>query len=121
MPRTYWSFDNTFQDLYNTYNGVASNAPTFSSPGFNGVGTCLSLSSSSAQSVNITSPFLNLTYTSFTFSVWIYAYTFNVGFDSSILGQYELNTLDRALHLVVRNQRAYFGFFSDDLTGNQVR
>ena len=120
VSRIFWSFDNTFQDLYNGYNGVGSNTPTFSSPGYNGAGKCLSLDSASSQSVTVTSPFLNITYKSFTLEVWMYAYSLTLGGDNSIFGQYEINTLDHALHLIIRDQYAYFGFFSDDIIGNLV-
>lgn len=77
------------------------------------------------QSVTIDNqPFLDLTSTSFTFELWMYANSLRVGSstaDNALVGQYEQKTKDRLLHIVVRNQYAYIGFYSDDLSSNQVR
>lgn len=119
----FWSFDNTLQDLYNNFNGIGSNGPTYSSPGYNGAGTCLLLTQSSSQSASITSPFLNMSYTSFTLEVWAYPnslYNSNPYIDNAIFGQYCQAIVDQNLHIVIRNQRIYLGFFSDDLSGSQV-
>jgi hypothetical protein len=117
----FWSFDNTTQDLYNIYNAAGSNGPTFSSPGYNGAGACLSLSSSSNQSVSVAAPFLNMANTSFTLEAWIYPNSFHNSSDSAIFGQYEASTTDRALHITIRSRLIYFGFFGDDLSGTTVR
>jgi hypothetical protein len=61
--------------------------------------------------------------TSFTFEVWLYANSFynnNPYTDNDIIGQCEQSILDQCLHLVIRNQQAYFGFFANDVRGNQV-
>ena len=117
----FWSFDNTLQDLYNIYNTVGTNGPTFSSPGYNGAGSCLQLSSSSAQSVSVASPFLNLTYKSFSLEVWAYPTTMNnPSSDNAIFGQYEQSSTSRGLHINIRSQRIYFGFFGDDVSGTTV-
>ncbi|CAF3658766.1 unnamed protein product [Rotaria socialis] len=121
--RIFWSFDNTLQDLYNNFNGVGSNGPTYTSPGYNGAGACLWLNQASSQSVSITSPILNITYTSFTFEVWLYPntlYNGNPYTDNSIFGQCQQQVVDQCLHIVIRSQKAYFGFFGDDLVGNQA-
>ncbi|CAF4480378.1 unnamed protein product [Rotaria socialis] len=121
--RIFWSFDNTLQDLYNNFNGVGNNGPTYSSPGYNGAGACILLTQSSSQSVTIASPFLNFAGTSFTLEVWIYAntlYNSNPYTDNAVFGQFDQNVLDKSLHIIIRNQRIYLGFFSDDVVGTQL-
>ncbi|CAM4846009.1 unnamed protein product [Rotaria magnacalcarata] len=121
--RSFWSFDNTLQDLYNNFNGVGSNGPTYNSPGYNGAGACLWLNQTLRQSVSITSPFLNITNASFTFEVWLYPntlYNGNPYTDNDILGQCQQKAQDQCLHIIIRSQNAYFAFYSNDLKGNQV-
>ena len=101
------------------------NNPSYSSSGINGYGSCLYLNASASQSVTIYSPpFLNMAQTSFSLVVWAFATTYNgantTWFDSAVFGQFENNTLDRSLHIAVRNQRIYLGFFADDISGNQI-
>lgn len=119
-----WTFDNSLQDAYNSYNGVANGGPTYQSPSYSGVGTCLKLDQSLHQSVTINSPpFLDMANTSFTFEVWMYANSLNNGTpysDNYLVGQFEQRLPDHALHIMIRNQKAYLGFFSDDAVSNQV-
>jgi hypothetical protein len=120
----FWGFDGTLQDLYNNFNGVANNGPTYLSPGYNGAGSCLWLNRSMSQSATInTPPLLNMAYTSFTLEAWMYAQTLcnsNPYTDNALFGQFQQNTMDHSLHIIVRNQRIYLGFFGDDAVGNQV-
>ena len=122
--RILWAFDNNLQDLYNNYPGVGINGPTYNSPGITGYGTCLYLNASASQSVTIYSPpFLNMAQTSFSLLVWAKAASFHNSLingtytDNAIFGQFESNTLDHSLHIIVRNQKIYLGFFSDDISG----
>jgi len=121
-----WAFDNNLQDLYNNYPGVGINGPTYSSPGINGYGTCLYLTAASSQSVTVYSPpFLNMAQTSFSLLAWVKAASFhntNSGSysDNAIFGQYQSATQDHSLHIIVRNQVIYLGFFNDDLSGNRI-
>jgi hypothetical protein len=122
--RILWTFDNNCDDLYGNYQGVGVNAPTYHSPGINGYGTCIYLNASDSQSVTIYSPpFLNMAQTSFSLLVWAKATSFNNVYvnglsDSAVFGQYEANYLDHSLHIIVRNQKIYLGFYNDDLQGN---
>jgi len=61
--------------------------------------------------------------TSFTLEAWVKAHSFhNVNSgpysDNAIFGQFQNNTLDHSLHIIVRNQVIYLGFFSDDISGS---
>jgi hypothetical protein len=119
-----WAFDNNLDDLYNTYQGVGINGPSYGSPGITGYGTCLYLTAASSQSVTVSSPpFLNMAQTSFSLYAWIKAASFhnsNNGpyTDNAIFGQFQNNTQDHSFYITVRNQKTYFGFFSDDISGS---
>lgn len=123
--RIFWSFDNTLHDLHNNFNGVGINSPIYSALSYNGAEACLWLDKTMQQSVTISSPpLLNMSYASFTFQVWMYADTLCNGTgcrDNVILGQYQQDSRGHALQLVIRNQKAFFGFFDNDAYGNKVR
>jgi hypothetical protein len=112
--------------LYNNYQGVGVNGPTYSSPGINGYGSCLYLNGNSSQSVAVyLPPFLNMAQTSFSFLAWVKATSFDITLinngthrNNAIFGQFENNTKDHSLHIIVRNQKIYLGFYSGDITGN---
>jgi hypothetical protein len=120
----FWGFDGNMEDLYNNFNGIGESSPSYQSSGYNGAGSCLYLNRSMNQSVTIpTPPFLNMAYTSFTLEAWIYARTLCTGTpcsDNAIFGQNQNFTQDCSLHITVRSQHMYLGFFGDDLPGNQV-
>jgi hypothetical protein len=125
--RIFWAFDNNYLDLYNNYPGVGINGPTFQSPGITGYGTCLYLNASASQSMTVSSPpFLNMAQTSFSLLAWVKATSFHNVFvsgtytDNAIFGQNQANTLDRSLHIIVRNQVIYLGFWYDDIVGNKT-
>jgi hypothetical protein len=120
----FWGFDNTLDDLHNQFHGIGINGPTFNSPGANGADSCLRLTSASQQSITMNrSQFLNLTYRSFSFELWMYANSLkaiNSGQDDGLIGQMEVNAADKSLHMVIRDRKTFFGFYSDDAVGNQV-
>ena len=102
------------------------NGPTFQSAGIDGSGTCLYLNGSADQSVKIPSPpFLNMVNTSFSVSAWVKANTLRNGSffgdsDNAIFAQLDTNIDGRSLHFVIRQYRAYLGFFTVDTQGNQL-
>ena len=112
--------------MYNNYPGVGINSPSYSSPGITGYGACLYLNKSAAQSATIYSPpFLNMAYTSFSLTAWVYANSLRganglSNGDNAVFGQHHNFTRDYSLHIIVRNQKIYLGFFNDDLQGNQI-
>lgn len=64
-----------------------------------------------------------MAYTSFTLEAWMYAQTLcnnNGCTDNALFGQFQQNILDHSLHIIVRNQVIYLGFFADDAQGTQV-
>ncbi|CAF1381877.1 unnamed protein product [Didymodactylos carnosus] len=127
VTSAYWSFDNTTNDLYGVYNGVLVNGATYyTSPGnnyqatpFTGNGQSLALASSLNQSVLISSPFFNLSYTSFTLEAWIYATTLSG--DNDIFGQCQnILSTNGCLYLIIRSARLYMGFSPNYLTGSTI-
>ncbi|CAF4046768.1 unnamed protein product, partial [Rotaria magnacalcarata] len=121
--RILWAFDNNLDDLYNNFQGVGSNGPTYRSPGITGYGTCLYLNGTSSQSVTIlTPPFLNMALTSFSLFAWVKAtslhnFVSDWQSDNVIFSQCQQTVQDECLHFIVRNQYLYLGFYWDDISG----
>ena len=117
--RILWTFDNDLLEFYGNFPGTPINNPSYRFPGINGYGSCLYLNRTLNQSVTIaTPPFLNMAFTSFSLSAWVNADSFQTGWwgclDNAIFGQFDQNTPSRSLHIIVRNQRIYLGFYLDD-------
>ena len=116
----YWSFDSIAIDLYGVYNGNMINGATYTpaSANYFGYGRALSLNSSLNQSFQVTTPFLNLAYTSFTIEAWIYSPTGFAG-ASGIFGQCQCSTCaNQCLYFIVQANRLYIGFTFNDLSGS---
>ena len=113
-----WTFDSTLQDTSSTFNGTPINNATFSPFTITGYGFSLSLESSMNQCVSIDQPFLPLFNRSWTFEAWIYIPNLQYGAEHPVVGQYASFSMDKCLHLVVRDTKLRFGFFGDDLEGD---
>jgi hypothetical protein len=112
----YWGFDNNPNDLNGTYNGVLVNGAGYSNNTYFGYGFNLMLNDTTNSSFVVASPFLNLSYTSFTVEAWIYGYTLNG--DNGIFSQCQCSTCqDQCLYFIIRNYKIYMGFLLDDLIG----
>jgi len=66
-----------------------------------------------------------MAYTSFSLVAWVKATTLRngglpTGDDNAIFGQYDNNIQDRLLHIIVRNQRIFLGFYYDDTQGSKT-
>lgn len=67
-----------------------------------------------------------MAYTSFSLSAWVRANSFRNGCwmccqgDNAIFGQHDQQTTDRSLHIIVRTQTIYLGFYADDVQGSLV-
>ena len=119
-----WSFDGTVTDLYGVYNGLLFNGATYSTVALNqpyfGYGQALMLIAASSQSFLVSSPFLDLTSTSFTIEGWIYLFT-TFGGDRGIFGQCQcLTCSNQCLYFLVRANRLFIGFTSNDLAGSMT-
>ncbi|CAF1191036.1 unnamed protein product [Didymodactylos carnosus] len=118
----YWSFDNITTDLYGVYNGQTVNGATYSlaSSSYVGYGEALSLTSSSSQAFQVSTPFLNLSYTSFTIEAWIYSTTSYTG-DNGVFGQCQCSSCtNQCLYFIIRANRLYIGFTYNDLSGSST-
>jgi hypothetical protein len=117
VTTAYWGFDGNANDLYGVYNGVLLNGATYSNTTYFGYGSNLQLNASVNQSMIVSSPFFNLSYTSFTVEAWIYAYSLTG--DNAIFAQCACSTCqDQCLFLIIRNYKMYMGFTLDDLLGS---
>ncbi|CAF4015453.1 unnamed protein product [Rotaria sp. Silwood2] len=120
----YWSFDSITTDFYNVYNGVLMNsAPFFSNTTtqpYVGIGGGLSLTASSSQYFSVSSPFLDLTYKSFTIETWIYPSISSTA-DYGIFGQCQCSSCpNQCLYFIIRSYRLYVSFMNNDLSGSTI-
>jgi len=117
VTSAYWGFDSNANDMYGVYNGVILNGAAYSNNTYFGYGYNLQLNASVNQSVTVSSPFFNLSYTSFTVEAWIYGYSLTG--DNSIFCQCQCSTCqDQCLYLIIRNYKMYMGFTLDDIVGS---
>jgi hypothetical protein len=108
-----WSFDGSFLDQTNAYNGIpCSNAPTFVT-GY--LGQAASFSASFNQCIYTS--YIPLYHASFTVDAWINPTGFPNPLDQSIVGLCPSVTVDACLHVNIRTPHLYFGFYNDDLPG----
>lgn len=103
-------------DSSSIFNGVGVNNPGFYTPGIDGYGAALSINRASSQYVTVAT-YRNLTYTSFTVSLWFY-WTGTTGNDFGLFGQCQLAATSRSLHYQIRNFLLQLAFFADDLMGS---
>ncbi len=106
-----WNFNNNTNDQYNIYNGIAVNAPTYATGYTNLTNTALKLNAPASQYVNISDPFLNLTYRSFTIEIWFYPTTL-ASSDYGLFGQCQTASMDLCLACMIRNNFTYLSFYS---------
>jgi hypothetical protein len=109
--------------VYGVYNGQLVNAATYSLSSstipYVGQGEALSLTASSYQSFQVTTPFLSLAGTSFTIEAWIYPSI--VTGDNGIFGQCQCTScLNQCFYFIVRSAQLYVGFNLNDVSGLQT-
>jgi hypothetical protein len=108
-----WTFEENTDDVSrNGRNGEIVNGAAFMT-GY--IGQAIVLRNSSSQYVNVS--YINLVNQSFTIEAWVYLYTLSSTNDLPILGECELPILDSCLHCIIRQNKLFMGFFSDDLAG----
>lgn len=119
-----WSFDRTFNDAYNTWNGTfvssivgmdQTSDDLWVSPGYAGYGSAVRFPSNSYYIINQK---FNLATTDFTVSVW-FAVTFNFTAHMhdyfSFFSHCQATNTDLCLHLVAGKDQFRLGFYDDDL------
>ena len=115
-----WSFDGTVTDSNGTYNGQLVNGATYTASGstnlpYFGNGRALSLTSSSSQYFLVSTPFLNLAYTSFTIEAWIYA--LSITGDNGIFTQCQCPTCqDQCFTFLIRGGHLAASFTYNGVT-----
>ena len=108
-----WEFEDDLTDSVGIYHGFMDTAAVYVTGYVN-----KALVANGSQYVDVTTPFLNLTSRSFTVEAWIFVFSLSWWPDHGILAQCESFTTGRCLHFMIRSNRLYMGFFSDDLTGS---
>jgi hypothetical protein len=109
-----WTFDNTLNDVSGQFNGTGRNSPTYVS-GINGYGSALALNGATSQCAIVT-PYLNMSYISFTWEFWVYP-TVTPSGDSMFIGQCGAATDDQCLIVMTRSDVMWFAFWNDDANG----
>ena len=75
FTQIHWSFDNHLNDSYNVYNGIGLGNVDFFSSGYNGRGAALWLNGTQNSVHVVVQKFLNITYRSFTWEMWVYPFS----------------------------------------------
>ncbi len=117
----YWTFDNVVTDFYGVYNGQFMNgagfSPNVTSQPYIAFGRALFLNYALNQLFLVSTPFLDLTFKSFTIETWIYSTVATT--DRGIFSQCQCSTCaNQCLFLLIRANRLYVGFTLNDLYGN---
>ncbi|CAF3315863.1 unnamed protein product, partial [Rotaria sp. Silwood2] len=117
----FWTFDQTTADSYGVYNGAMVNLAAYStassSQPYLAYGRALSLTGTSNQSFLVSSPFFNLTDTSFTVEAWIYPTSFTA--DLGIFSQCQCSTCSQeCFYILIRSNVLYAGFTYNYLFGS---
>lgn len=108
--RMFWAFDNNTLDLYNTYNGIGVNSPTFVT-GYTGLNSrALKANTVPAQYVVVSTPYFNFTYRSFTVELWFYPLALTAS-DFGFFGQCQSVSTRRCLIYMIRNFRLLLAFY----------
>ena len=116
MKTVLWTFDNTLTDLSGSYVGTTYNSVSYV-PGINGYGSALSVNGSLAQCAVVT-PYLNMSYISFTWEFWVYPTVTPTG-DSMFIGQCtQSGAVGGCLIFMTRNDVMWFAFWGDDVVGS---
>ncbi|CAF0960085.1 unnamed protein product [Adineta steineri] len=113
-PSSFWQFDNNTLDSISNFNGEAVNSPIYLTSGITGNGYALQLIRNNTQYVTITT-YQNFSYISFTVEMWIYPTLLNTSVFYALFSQRDDAVIGRLLHLKIKNNRLYMGFYSDDL------
>jgi hypothetical protein len=112
----WWPFDGSYLDNTGVYNGYPSpNLPTFVT-GY--IGQAASFNASVTQAMY--TPFIPLNNVSFTVQAWIQPTGYPNPSDHSIVGLCPSQTTDYCLHINIRNQKLYFGFYFNDVPGTTI-
>ncbi len=108
-----WTFDGSFNDNTTVYNGYnSSNLPSFVTGYF---GQAASFNATTNQAMY--TPYIPLVNVSFSIEAWIQPTAYPNANDRNIIGLCSSTTVNLCLQILIRNQKLYFGFFADSVTG----
>ncbi len=109
----WWPFDGSYVDMTYTHNAIpSSHLPSFVT-GY--IGQAASFNVSRKQAIYTS--FIPLNNVSFTVTAWIQPTGYPNLVDHSIVGLCPSATVNHCLHISIRNQKLYFGFYFDDVKG----
>jgi hypothetical protein len=109
----WWPFDGSYVDMTGGHNAIPSPyLPSFLT-GY--VGQAASFNASAKQAIYTS--FIPLNNVSFTVAAWIQPTGYPNPIDHSIVGLCPSTTINHCLHISIRNQKLYFGFYLDDARG----
>lgn len=109
----FWPFDTSLNDNVNYYNPISSlNHPSLST-GY--IRQAALFDASAQQSIFI--PFIPITRTSFTVEAWINPTGYPNSRDHTIVGLCPAEEVNHCLHINIRNEKLYFGFYYNDVGG----
>ena len=109
----WWRFEGSYADQIGNYNrSAATNASNFVT-GY--IGQAAFFNASVPQIIYTS--FIPLNNASFTVEAWIKPIGYPNSQDHGIVGLCPTTANDQCLHITIRNQKFYYGFFADDLVG----
>lgn len=121
LSNYFWTFDSTFGDLSSIYNFTPVNETSLSTATtITGYGSALFLNASLFQYLVMAYPPFTLNQSSWTFELWIYMPSIANDTYYSIITQCQASVLNECLHIVIRQQKPYFGFFYEDVAADEA-
>ncbi|CAF1463994.1 unnamed protein product [Adineta steineri] len=107
--------ENNAIDIISGLNGKAINSPTYITPGITS-GYALKLIRNSNQYITIPT-FISFVNTSFTVEMWIYPTTLSNGYYYGLFTQYDTQSADHSLQMMVRGLQLTLDFYADGVNG----
>jgi len=111
-----WSLDGSAADANNTYIGTVTGG-TYTNATYFGIGYALSLTGAGSYAL-ISSPFFNLSYTSFTIEAWIYLTS--IASDNIIFSQCCTGCQDQCIVVGVQTGKIYMGMPLNNVYGTTI-
>ena len=114
-----YTFDNTSDDYFGSYNATPVNSPVYVSPGYNGRGQMILLRRSLSQYL-IVSNHMNFYRQSLTVEAWIYPLTVcptDAISDYMIFTQTDSSVIGQLMWFILRSATVYGAFFGPDVKG----
>ena len=114
-----YTFDNTSDDYFGSYNAVPVNSPVYASPGYNGRGHKILLRRNLSQYLTVAN-YMNFYRQSLTVEAWIYPLTLcttDSFVDYMIFAQTNSSVIGQLMWFMLRNPRVYGAFHASDVVG----